>query len=713
MNRLAVLGVLLAASVGGAVVGAGPQVRGEAPVEVSPLVAGQTLKVSVPGAEGGKTVIGQLTVAQAGDSGFVTAYACADGIPRDPGGSINRSDLNYEGRVSPVWSNRLIVEADDAGDVCFDASTEVEMVVDLNAMSFDTGITSFANRRTDTRSTGVMVEADEEMRITVDEAVGAKTVIGQLTVTGASGRGYVTAYSCAEGMPVDDAGRPTRSDLNFDAAISSVRSNRLIVAADDGGGICLRPSERVHLVVDINGVADTGIQAVVNQRTDTRGSTPLAAGGVLRVNVPEAANSKTVIGQLTMGRSTELGFVTAYPCAAGVPVDATGRIDRSDLNANGFVAPVWSNRLIVEADDAGDICFSTSTAGHLVIDVNGVSNGGITSFPNIRIDTRDGAQPGATDLPTDSAGTPVWPAYTPLPPLTGVAALTGLPAGSNITNRPIAAYKIDNYRAARPHAGLTAADVVIEVQAEYVSRFIVLFHSRLPDRVGPVRSARTSDIDMLAAMNRPIFGYSGANPGVSLWLTSAAESGVLVDRGAQRNGCYARDANRPRPHNLFVNPQCMVNEVTWAGPARPLWSVAADWQPDAASQTRRDSTFGVAMVGVRVEWTWNSGSGRYLRSQDGEPHVVEGNGVEGGGQVGADNVVEVSTVYVPSIVDARSPHAITLGSGPAVVHRDGRATDATWTRVSASDPYTFRDAVTGSIIPLDVGTTFLELVRRS
>lgn len=705
MNRLPRLSLLLACLASGVVVGPTARARDEATVEVSALTGGETLRVSVPGAEGGKTVIGQITVARATDEGFVTAFGCAEGIPSDADGSLNRSDLNYEGRVSPVWSNRLIVEADDAGDVCFRSSTSVEMIIDVNAVSFDTGITSFTNRRTDTRVIGAPVDANEELQINVAEASGAKTVIGQLTVARASNRGFVTAYPCAEGMPVDDSGRPTRSDLNFDAAISPVRSNRLIVAADDAGDICVRPSERVHLIVDVNGVADTGMGALANRRTDTRRSTRLAAGETLRVNVPEAGGSKTVVGQLTVARSTERGFVTAHPCASGAPVDAAGGISRSDVNASGLVAPVWSNRLIVEADDAGDICFYTSSAVHLVVDVNGVSDGGITSFTNVRVDTRSDTLPGVTDLPTDAAGTPVWPAYAPLPPLVGVAALTGFPAGSDITTRPVVAYKIDNYRRARPHVGLAMADVVIEVNTEYVSRFIALFHSQMPTTVGPVRSARTTDLDLLAAMNRPIFGYSGANPGVSRWLDSATDSGVLVARGAQRNGCYSRDSNRPGPHNLFANPQCMVTEVPWAGPARPMWSIEADWQPDAASRTRSDATFDVAMGGVGVQWSWHAGSSRYLRSQDGAAHLVEG-----GGQVTADNVVEVSTVYVPSIVDARSPHAISLGAGNAVVHRDGRATDAVWTRISPSDSYTFRDAVTGTIIPLDVGTTFLELV---
>src|SRR4051794_21721778 len=71
--------------------------------------AGSVLRVSVPEAIGGKTVVGQLTVDRVSAPGFVTAYACDDGIPVNSDGTISRSDLNFDGRVSAVASNRLLV----------------------------------------------------------------------------------------------------------------------------------------------------------------------------------------------------------------------------------------------------------------------------------------------------------------------------------------------------------------------------------------------------------------------------------------------------------------------------------------------------------------------------------------------------------------------------------------------------------------------------
>ena len=127
---------------------AGATVR---PSPASALIpAGGVLRVNVAEAVGGKTVFGQLAVAQVTGAGFVTAYGCDDGIPRDGQGNINKSDLNYDGQVTPVTSNRLIVKADNDGDICFYTLAPAEMIVDINGVT-DIGVTAIANQRTDTR----------------------------------------------------------------------------------------------------------------------------------------------------------------------------------------------------------------------------------------------------------------------------------------------------------------------------------------------------------------------------------------------------------------------------------------------------------------------------------------------------------------------------------------------------------------------------------
>ena len=97
-------------------------------------------------------MFGNLTVAGVLGAGFVTAYGCDDGIPKDSSGNISKADLNYNGAVSAVSSNRLIVKADADGDVCFYTLASAEMIIDINGVT-ETGVTAIANQRTDTRTT--------------------------------------------------------------------------------------------------------------------------------------------------------------------------------------------------------------------------------------------------------------------------------------------------------------------------------------------------------------------------------------------------------------------------------------------------------------------------------------------------------------------------------------------------------------------------------
>jgi hypothetical protein len=649
--------------------------------------AGGVLRVKVPEAIGGKTVIGQLTADRVRDIGYVTAYACADGMP-------NRSDLNYVGTVSPVASNRLIVKADNNGEVCFYTLRPAALIVDVNAVTFDTGIESFTNRRTDSRDNPATdrLTAGGVLRVNVPEAVGGKTVIGQLTADRVRDIGYVTAYGCADGIA-------NRSDVNYVGTVLPVASNRLIVKADNNGDLCFSTLRPAALIVDINGLADVGIRSFPSRRTDTRDNPAgdrLTAGGVLRVNVPEAVGGKTVIGQLTADRVRDIGYVTAYGCADGMP-------NRSDLNFVGTVSPVASNRLIVKADDNGDVCFATTQPAALVVDINGVSAFGINSFPNRRTDTRDG--PGAPGAITVE-DVPVWPAYPVKPPLEGVGALTGLPVDFTTTKRPILAVKIDNYSIARPQWGLESADAVVETNVEGVTRFVGLFQTQLPNEIGPVRSARTADIDLLIAMNHPVFAFSGANDTVNAWVDSAATSGLLTNFTALSSPCYMRTAERPGPHNLLLDPTCAVTTATGAGPARPLWPISAAWTRPTTATTTTDTTFAVPMDGVDVGWSWDVATGTYLRSTDGKPHLTVS-----GAQLSARTVVEVNCDHVPSPADPRSPNAVTTGSGTGVVHRNGVAVPVVWSRPTAYDPFTFVDATTRAPVPLDTGRSFLELVR--
>src|SRR4029079_16203136 len=102
-----------------------------------------------------------------------------------------------------VSSNSRIVNAYSSGDVCFLTSQPAALIVDLNGVS-DVGIASFANVRIDTRASAhPRLAAGEVLRVSVADAGGNKTVVGQLTVDRARGAGFVTAFGCDDGLPAD------------------------------------------------------------------------------------------------------------------------------------------------------------------------------------------------------------------------------------------------------------------------------------------------------------------------------------------------------------------------------------------------------------------------------------------------------------------------------------------------------------------------------
>ena len=111
---------------------------------------------------------------------------------------------------------------------------------------------------------------------------------------------------------------------------------------------------------------------------------------------------------------------------------------------------------------------------------------------------------------------------TTIPPM--LAPLTGLPVSTLIT-RPALAVKIDNHPKARPQWGLNQADVVYEENVEMLTRFAAVFHTNDSDPVGPIRSGRKQDIDLLEPLNSPLFAWSGGNAEV----TNLVRASSLID----------------------------------------------------------------------------------------------------------------------------------------------------------------------------------------
>jgi hypothetical protein len=252
--------------------------------------------------------------------------------------------------------------------------------------------------------------------------------------------------------------------------------------------------------------------------------------------------------------------------------------------------------------------------------------------------------------------------------------------------------KIDNVDA-EPQAGLNQADIVFEEIVEgRATRFAAVFNSMDHNPVGPIRSARTQDVDLLLCLNDPAIAYSGANADVNAALDAAGFE--LLSEG---DAGFFRNENQPAPHNLYANLSTLFPQLTSSGDAVPVFQYAAP----GADLGGAPVTFADMMVGsYDVHWEWDENLGLFLRSQLGSPHEVTD------GQVGADSVVVLVVEYGED--PAGGPEARTIGGGAAVAYTGGRRIEGTWARGNPTDPFTLTTAA-GPIL-LSPGRTWVELV---
>ncbi|MGW6538094.1 DUF3048 domain-containing protein [Streptomyces sp. NPDC055051] len=287
----------------------------------------------------------------------------------------------------------------------------------------------------------------------------------------------------------------------------------------------------------------------------------------------------------------------------------------------------------------------------------------------------DPPEPAPTPTPTPAPTTPgpTTPAPSTPPPATpaprAVSPFTGLPARAG----PVLAVKIDNAAAARPHTGLGAADLVYVEQVEGgVTRLLAVYSSRIPDSVGPVRSARESDISLLRQFGRPALAYSGAQTKLNP-LLEAAPLDLVSPADAPR--AFRRSSDRPAPYNLYLRPARALAAAPDASDARPIglrFGAAPAGGTPTASETAR-------FPAARYTFTWSAADRGWRVAIDGRAATS----TDSGPLTPATVVVQRVTIRSSGFRDvtgAVSPYTETTGSGTATVLRDGRAYEARWSR---------------------------------
>jgi len=290
----------------------------------------------------------------------------------------------------------------------------------------------------------------------------------------------------------------------------------------------------------------------------------------------------------------------------------------------------------------------------------------------------------------------------PIAPLTGVLSDPGRIA------RPALAVKIDNGDPkARPQVGLNEADVVYEERVEgSVTRLLALFHSTDSVPVGPVRSARTSDIGIFSALHRPFFAWSGANPTFADRIRGAN----IVDVGYDAlSGEYFREPSRSAPQDLMLKSTATIMGLPSEGsaPPPPLFTYRAPSAVNAHLEPVAgvNITYGSSAGSAPVDYRWN-GTG-WDRFQKGTPHVDTA-----GRQVSPQNVIVQFVNYAPTDVADQFgvliPEAQLVGEGDVWVLTNGGLVPGRWRKTALEAVTEYLD-VDGNPIPLTPGRTWVAL----
>ncbi|MDX6197237.1 MAG: hypothetical protein QOJ79_388 [Actinomycetota bacterium] len=277
-------------------------------------------------------------------------------------------------------------------------------------------------------------------------------------------------------------------------------------------------------------------------------------------------------------------------------------------------------------------------------------------------------------------------------PLTGLAPRRG----------PVVVIKVDNASTARPfQRGIGHAVVVYQELVESgLTRFAAVYDGSWSGEVGPIRSARETDIALLAQYGRVTLAFSGANHGVMHSVLAAAHKQMLIDASHENfPSLYREGPRRKDSYNFFGTP----TRFRMARPGVGTKAVGFQFAPlhrgggrPAKAATIRFSPH--AFVIVR----YNKRTGRYAVYQDG--HLMPG--------VAPANVLVQSvrirgSRYV-DVLGSPTPYTITTGRGSAVLMRDGRLVTASWRRLTVKTGTRFLDDK-GRDVPLKPGPTWVLL----
>ena len=286
-----------------------------------------------------------------------------------------------------------------------------------------------------------------------------------------------------------------------------------------------------------------------------------------------------------------------------------------------------------------------------------------------------------------------------------IAPLTGRPIEAGAAANPSIAAKIDNHLQARPQVGLDTTDIVFEEMVEGgLTRYVAVWQSTIPAELGPVRSIRPMDPDIISPFGG-IVAYSGGQYRF-VELMKAAPVYNAIHGQRDTADTFYRSRDKRAPHNVLVKASTVVAQHADLKPPAQQFGYAID----ALSATAATEGTPTAKINLRFgapstpSWTWDAASGTWLRFQAGVKDTATT-----GKQLTATNIVVVR-VKVDNGLGV--PKSELVGSGEAWVSSGGATVHARWSKGSATSRIRLLDD-NGAAVRLAPGNTWVEFVPSS
>lgn len=254
--------------------------------------------------------------------------------------------------------------------------------------------------------------------------------------------------------------------------------------------------------------------------------------------------------------------------------------------------------------------------------------------------------------------------------------LTGLPG----ENGKVLAVKFDDTTYSHPQEGVESADVVFVTQVEAgLTRLMGIYSSIYPEILGPVRSARISDIDILAQFGKVGFLYSGAQSKLRPVLSAAN----MLNLSAERNppSIYFNDPARTPPYAMMVKPNLLLEK---ADEVTNVQSVG--WKHgERATNSKKITSATIRWPNAVYRATWSKVEKRFLLDHDNKPNFAA-SGKQLGSPMMVIQMVDIKPSEYGDKFGGVTPKTTVTGTGAAYLLRNGSMTRVQWNRETADSP---------------------------